>query len=78
MITANDLYYLPRVKNLEREALKCYQELIELTNEFNNYLHFEIFDIMVINVLNDRRQTVRDTIEALENQIERLKLETLN
>ena len=78
MMGADDFYYLPRVKNLEREALKCYQKLIELTVELNTYLHFENFDIMVLNVLNDRRQIVMNTIKDLENQMERLKLETLN
>jgi len=78
MISANDIYYLPRVKNLVSERLKCQLKLIELIKEFNTYVHFENCDVMLLNILNDRIKTIEALINDLDNQIERLRLETLN
>ena len=78
MITGHDLWYLPRVKNLEEEYEKCVRKYKELTEDFNTYVELETADPFVLNVLAARKADVMELMMGLKNQIERLRLETLN
>lgn len=78
MITGHDLWYLPRVKNLEEEYEKCVRKYKELTEDFNTYVELENADPFVLNVLAARKEDIMQLMMGLKNQIERLRLETLN
>ena len=78
MVSSYDLWYLPRVKNLEREYRKCAEKLFELEEDFNTYVELESADPFVLNVLAARKQDVQELMDSLKNQMERLRLETLN
>jgi len=78
MIKAHDLYYLPRVENLRREYGKCEKKYRELQEEFDHSLDFETGSCYTLNILADKMQTVSDLMVALEDQIERLRLEISN
>ena len=79
MITANDLYFLPRVENLESQYQKCLEEENSLLEYWNDLLQTEsYFNIMFLNITADKLVVVRDLMKAIKDQIEVLKLQTLN
>jgi hypothetical protein len=78
MISADDLFYLKKVENLEREYKSCINKLEELDATWEEYLEFENFSIMELNMIASQKQTAKELKEAIEKQIERLKLESLN
>lgn len=78
MISAEDIFYLKKVENLEREYRICVNKLEELEASWEEYLQFENFSILEMNMISDQRQQVTEIRDAIEKQINRLKLETLN
>ena len=78
MISAEDIFYLKKVENLEREYRICVNKLEELDATWEEYLQFENFSVMELNMIASQKQTVRELKEAIEDQIARLKFETLN
>ena len=78
IVKGEDLYYLPRVENLRREYEKCAQRLFELQEQFDELIHFETCDPYTLNLIEDQKWTVQELMDAIEDQIERLRLETLN
>jgi hypothetical protein len=77
-VTANDLYYLPRVKNLEREYNKIESRLLELEDEFDKSLDFETISVYKLNIISAQMQTCASLMSALKQEILRLKLEVCN
>ena len=78
MLNANDFYYLPRVKNLEKEFLKCSERFSQLDREYQEYIELCNPSIAYLNVLASQLATVTELIQAIKGQIERLKLEFCN
>jgi hypothetical protein len=78
MITAQDLYFLPRVENLEREYKKCSYKLFELQEYFDEILKFETCDPYTLNLIIDQKWMLQELMDSIENQIIKLKSETLN
>ena len=78
VIRAKDLYFQPRIDNLSIELNKCIDKLNEITKEIDIYLDSEMIDILQINVMMDHKQMLEETKKAVENQIQRITLETLN
>lgn len=78
MITANDLYYLPRLKNLEDQYEKLVREYKELTEVFNEYISSERTQILELNLLADKMRVAEDLIEAIFNQRITIRLQALN
>jgi len=78
MITANDLYYLPRLKNLEDQYEKLIREYKELTEAFNEYISSERTQILELNLLADKMRVAEDLIEAIFNQRITIRLQALN
>ena len=78
MISAEDLFYLKKVENLEREYRICVNKLEELETTWDEYLQFENFSIMELNMISSQKQHVKELKETIEKQIERLKLESMN
>lgn len=78
MISANEFYYLPRVENLKKEYKKCSDRLFELQEKFDELINFEICDPYTLNLIEDQKWTIHDLMSAIEDQIERLQLSTLN
>jgi len=78
MITANDLYYLPRLKNMEAQYEKLVREYKEMTEVFNEYLASEQFPILEVNMLADKMRVTEDLIDAIFNQRITIRLQTLN
>lgn len=78
MISADDLFYLKKVENLEREYRICVHKLEELDATWEEYLQFENFSIMELNMIASQKQTARELKKAIEDQIIRLKSEMMN
>lgn len=78
MISADDLFYLKKVENLEREYRICVHKLEELDTTWEEYLQFENFSIMELNMIASQKQTARELKKAIEDQITRLKSEMMN
>lgn len=78
MISANDLYYLPRLKNMEEQYEKLVREYKEMTETFNEYIASEQFPLLEINMLADKMQVAKDLIEAIMDQRQTIRLQTLN
>ena len=78
MISTYDFYYIPRVKNLERQYKKCESKLQELNESFNACLEIEACDPYVLNVLHSRIIDIEELMISLDDEMERLRLETLN
>ena len=78
MISANDLYYLPRLENLRKEYEACVEKIKELDETWDEYLEFENFTIFELNMISSQRQTAHALMEALEKEMDRIKFETLN
>lgn len=78
MITANDLYYLPRVKNLEGEYKKMADRLFELQEQMESYIDFETCDPILLNIMEDKKWQLQELMESIEDHIIRLKSEALN
>lgn len=78
MMTAEDFYYLPRVKNLEKQYQKCAKVLFELQEEFDDHIHFETCDPHFLNLIESKKWDVQELMEAIEDQIQKLKLSFLN
>lgn len=78
MISANDLYYLKRVENLEREYQKCGEKLKELENTIEEYLSTEDFTIPTLNLILYKKATVKSLKKAISLEIKRVKSEALN
>jgi hypothetical protein len=77
-VKAKDLYYLPRVENLEKEYKKCEETFTKLEEEFENGLHFETISCLQLTVLSDRMEVIKSLMESLENRIKTLRLEISN
>jgi hypothetical protein len=78
MISIMDLYYLPRVENLKKEYKKCSEKLFELQDQFDELIHFETCDPYTLNLIEDQKWMIYDLMSAIEDQIETLRLSTLN
>ena len=78
MISADDLYYLPRLKNMEVQYEKLIREYKEMTEVFNEYLASEKFPILELNILADKMRVAEDLIDAIFNQRITLRLQALN
>jgi len=78
MLNAADFYYLPRIKNLEREFQKCSAKFNQLDREYREYLELSNPSIAHLNILASQLETVVELMEAISNQIKRLKLEFCN
>jgi len=78
VIKAKDLYFQPRIDNLSIELHKCVDKLDEITKEIDIYLDGEMIDIFQLNVMMDHKQMLAETKKAVEDQIQRITLETLN
>ena len=78
MISANDLYFFPRIKNLEKEYEKCSIELENLQEEFDYLLDSETISCFALNIMSDQIQVISSLRDYLKEQIEILKLQTLN
>ena len=78
VVKAKDLYFQPRVDNLSNELKKCIKKLNEISYEIDRYLDSEMIDIFQLNVMMDHRKILRETKTAIQNQIQRIRLETLN
>lgn len=78
MISADDLFYLKKVENLEKEYRICVNKLEELDATWDEYIEFENFSVMELNMIASRRQHVRELKKAIEDEMARLKFETLN
>ena len=78
IVRAHDLYFQPRVDNLTHELQKCVEKLEDISKEIDRYLDSEMIDIFQLNVMMDHKQMLEETKSAVENQIQRIKLETLN
>jgi hypothetical protein len=78
LLKASDLYYLPRVKNLEREYKKCEFRLAELNLEFSNYLDSESCCPYKLDIISDKICIVKDLMRGIKIQIKRLECEFCN
>jgi hypothetical protein len=78
VIKAKDLYFQPRVDNLTKELQKSVAKIDEISDIIDNYLDSNVIDMFQLNILLDHKQNLEDTKKAVENQIQRIKLETLN
>lgn len=78
VIKAYDLYFQPRIDNLTIELQKCIEKLDDISHEIDRYLDSEMIDIFQLNVMMDHKQMLWETKSAVENQIQRIRLETLN
>lgn len=78
MITANDLYYIPRIQNLEEQYQKVAQKYNELNETWNEYLETEKCCVITLNLLSARMQTCKEIMDSLEFHIDRIRFETLN
>ena len=78
VVKAKDLYFQPRVDNLSNELKKCIKKLNEISYEIDRYLDSEMIDIFQLNVMMDHRKILRETKTAIQNRIQRIRLETLN
>lgn len=78
MMTAEDFYYLPRLKNLEEQYEKLIREYKEMTEVFNEWISSEIFPIIELNMLADKMKVVEDLIEAIMEQRKVIRLQALN
>lgn len=77
-IYAKDLYYLPRVENLEREYEKIEIHMKELEDEFDKSIYYETISTPLLNVISDRMQTCTLLMSAIKLEIKRLHLEICN
>jgi DNA repair exonuclease SbcCD ATPase subunit len=77
-LSASDFYYLPRVKNLEREYNKCEDYLKNLQQEFDQLLDYETCSTHKLNVIADKMQTAKDLMKAINQQVKKLKYEFCN
>lgn len=78
MINAEDLYYLPRIENLERQYEKLNKELAELKQTFDEYLEYEKFTALELNLISSQIQTCEELMKAIKEQRNTLRLQTLN
>lgn len=78
MISADDLYYLKRVENLEKQYRKCADKINELNKVFDDYLSTENFSIYDLNIILDQKETAKELKKAIENEIQKLKFGALN
>ncbi len=78
MITADDLYYLPRLKNMEKQYNKLIREYKDLTETFNEYLLLKTLPILEINLLADKMRVAEDLIETIFEQKRIIRLQALN
>jgi len=78
MLNAADFYYLPRIKNLEKEFLKCSSKFTQLDKEYREYLELNNPSIAQLNILASQIETVVELMAAISSQIKRLQLEFCN
>jgi predicted GTPase len=78
MISAEDLFYLKKVENLEKEYRICANKIEELDAAWEEYLQFENFSVMELNIISSQKQHAYELMRAIQDEIERIKFEAMN